>query len=116
MTCLCLAKIAHLLFFHRLMEGMTLRYALYAATAFIISGSITIICCFIFACNPIWKSWDVLTVGHCMNRPAIFVAIAVLNIVWDLLLILLPFSLVWKLNLSSQQKTSYSLTLLVVSM
>ncbi|KAL2783992.1 hypothetical protein BJX66DRAFT_330289 [Aspergillus keveii] len=105
-----LARLSHLIFFHRLMAAKHwLRYFLLLMMAFIISGSFALICCFVFACRPVSKAWDVAISGRCMDRPAIFLAVAVSNIVSDLCLIALPVPLISGLHLSLSQKVRFAI-------
>ncbi|RWQ95413.1 hypothetical protein C8Q69DRAFT_520247 [Paecilomyces variotii] len=114
-TGICLARLAHLVLFHRLMIAKSwLRHALYGVTAFVIIGSITLVFCFIFACRPISKAWDVTLQGQCINRPAILVAVAVLNIISDFLLILLPIPVISDLQVPRSQKIKTFIILVMV--
>lgn len=116
-TGLCLARTTQLIFFNRLMVGKQyLRYALYASTTLMFTGSITVVNCFIFACRPIAKSWDVSMSGTCISRPAIFIAVAVLNICSDLCLIILPLPLIYELQLPRSQKLKFMAISMMVCM
>lgn len=74
--------------------------------AFIIAGyGIALIISIIFGCSPIQKSWDAaITGGHCINRPAVYMAIAVTNTVSDVVLIIIPIPIVYRLKLPFSQK------------
>ncbi|PYH75617.1 hypothetical protein BO82DRAFT_409838 [Aspergillus uvarum CBS 121591] len=114
-TGLCLARGAHLIFLGRILAGKhTLRYALYAATAFITAGSFIIISLFVFACRPITRSWNVSQAGKCISRPAIFIAVAVLNICSDILLALLPVPLIYNMQVPRAQKVKFVILSIMV--
>jgi hypothetical protein len=111
-TGLCLARLSHLIFLNRLMAAKKwLRRALLGVTAFNIVGSSTIVCCFVFACQPISKSWNVSLAGKCIDRTAIFIAVAVQNIVADILLIALPAPIIYELHLPRAQKFRFTILL-----
>lgn len=112
---LCLARLAHLIFFHRLMTAKKwLRYVLLAVAAFIIIGSSVIICTFVFACRPIAKGWDISLSGSCIDRSAIFVALAALNIFSDICLFILPIPVIFDLRISRAQKVKFMAFLLLI--
>ena len=119
-TCLfvsghCLARLAHLIFFHRLVAAKKwLRYVLLAVAALIIIGSLVIICTFVFACRPIGKAWDISASGSCMDRSAIFVALAALNICSDICLFILPIPVVFDLRISGAQKAKFMAFLFLI--
>ncbi|KAL5366275.1 hypothetical protein BJX96DRAFT_160674 [Aspergillus floccosus] len=93
-----------------------LRYSALAIGATIITGSFSVMCCFIFACQPVAKSWNVSLEGECIDRPSIFVAVAVLNIVSDLSLLVLPLPIISDLNISRSQKLRLMIFLVIVCM
>lgn len=115
MTGLCLARLSHLIFLNRLMAAKKLlRRTLLGVTAFNIVGSSTIVCCFVFACQPISKSWNISVAGKCIDRTAIFIAVAVQNIVADILLIALPVPIIYELHLPRAQKFRFTILLCLI--
>ncbi|KAL6230312.1 hypothetical protein BDW75DRAFT_234496 [Aspergillus navahoensis] len=111
----CMARASHLIFFHRLMaEKLWLRYTLLLIATLIATGSFALICCFVFACRPISKAWNTTVPGQCISRPAIFLAVAVFNIVCDLCLIALPLPLISSLHLSLSQKVRFTILFTLV--
>jgi hypothetical protein len=59
----------------------------------------------IFPCTPFKKTWDVtITEGSCIDRTPVFMATAVLNMITDLLLLILPIPMVVKLHMPRAQK------------
>ena len=111
MSSFCLAKIAQLLFLDRLTSNRgRFRASIYCVAAIVIIGSITTSGCLIFACRPVSKSWNAAETGQCLNRGAVYVAIAVLNIISDLTLTMLPVSLV----ISSQLAAAYKVRIIAM--
>lgn len=70
----------------------------------VVGYSIALIGVLMFSCRPIAKAWDYAAAGTCINRPAVYVATAVINIVTDLAILTLPIPMVAKLKLPLQQK------------
>ncbi|KAK8044185.1 Satratoxin biosynthesis SC1 cluster protein 4 [Apiospora rasikravindrae] len=81
------------------------RYLVAATMAFIASYTIGLFFSFLFSCDPMRRSWDVLeTEGKCINQAALYIATAVANIVSDVILFVLPIPLVVKLHMPKMQK------------
>lgn len=99
-----------------MMAKKWLRWSLYIVATFIIVASFVIVCTFIFACQPVAKSWDISLKGKCLDRAAVFVAVAVLNIISDLCLLLLPVPIILELHASRVQKAKIMIILCVVCM
>lgn len=117
MSSFCLAKFAQLWFLYRLTApGSRFRASLYGLGGIIILGSITTSCCLIFACRPVSKSWNAAEQGRCINRGVVYVAIAVLNIISDVALTVLPILLVMSSQLASSQKFRIVAMMLVFCM
>lgn len=114
---LYLARTAHLIFLNRILNGKRyMRYAWYVTTAFITAGSAVVILLFIFACRPVVSSWDVSVPGECISRPAIFIAVAVLNICSDILLVLLPLPLIYTIPVPGSEKVKFIILSVMVCM
>lgn len=117
MSSFCLAKIAQLFFLYRLTTNRDrFRASIPYIACVIIIGSITTSSCLMFACRPISKSWNAAETGQCLNRGAVYVAIAVLNIISDLTLTMLPVSLVMSSQLASAHKVRIVSMMLVFFM
>jgi hypothetical protein len=83
----------------------------------IIGYSFSTIFALIFPCKPIAKAWDVtITEGSCINRGAVYIMQAVTNIVTDIVLLLLPIPIVWKLQMPVVQKIGLVLIFVVGSL
>ncbi|KIW03797.1 uncharacterized protein PV09_05098 [Verruconis gallopava] len=103
--CLTFAKYSLLLFYYRMSHLRWLRVVSVAVMGFITCYSIANIFALIFPCHPIAKTWDVtITEGSCINRGAVYIVTAVTNIVTDLLLLIIPIPIVWKLQMPFIQK------------
>jgi hypothetical protein len=104
--CTACAKAALCLFYGRLNPSYAFQFATWS-TMFVIVGSYTgIFFSILFACKPIAASWDLSLQADavCINRGAIYIATAVIGVLTDVLLIILPIPTVWGLQMSRKQK------------
>ncbi|KAI1481231.1 hypothetical protein F4774DRAFT_374713 [Daldinia eschscholtzii] len=67
----------------------------------------------IFSCEPIAKAWDPLIKGHCINIKALISTSSTINTASDLIILILPQLVIWRLNLSRKEKTGVSIIFLV---
>jgi len=60
---------------------------------------------FIFTCTPFVKSYDItITEGKYINRTPLYMATAVLNMLTDVLLLILPIQMIVRLQMPRVQK------------
>ncbi|KUJ23923.1 uncharacterized protein LY89DRAFT_726973 [Mollisia scopiformis] len=64
-------------------------------------------------CTPIALVYNHALTGHCLNAHAIILAAAILVMVEDIILIILPLPLIWKLNVKLSRKLAISLVMSV---
>ncbi|KAF4825696.1 Satratoxin biosynthesis SC1 cluster protein 4 [Colletotrichum siamense] len=103
--CGSFAKVSLLIFYMRLSPQRWFKWAVWITLGVIISYSAALFFALIFACDPIAMSWDVtVTEGTCIDRPAIYIATAVANIVSDVMIFSLPIPIVVKLQIPRRQK------------
>ncbi|KAK5124276.1 hypothetical protein LTR85_001979 [Meristemomyces frigidus] len=75
----------------------------------ILIGVVTLWCvCIIFAaafiCQPIWKLWEPMTEGKCLNLAAFYYGMQIPNIITDLAIILCPVRQIAGLDLSHKMR------------
>ena len=58
----------------------------------------------IFECTPIDKAWKPTIEGHCINFYAWWMAHAILSVLIDLVILLIPMPILWKLTLPPLRK------------
>lgn len=63
----------------------------------------------IFACTPIRGFYDFSVPAKCINTVQFYWASAVLNVITDFLILVLPMPVVWKLHMSLRRKIGVSL-------
>ncbi|CAM1501952.1 Fc.00g039360.m01.CDS01 [Cosmosporella sp. VM-42] len=103
-VCGSLAKISLLIFYFRLSPQQWFRWSIWATIVFITGYTVGIFFPLIFACTPVAMSWDITIEGKCINRPSLYIATAVANIISDIILFALPIPMVIKLQIPRRQK------------
>lgn len=63
----------------------------------------------IFACTPRSKIWNSSIDGKCVDIYVVNVASSVFNFVLDLMMLAMPLSVIWKLQLSRRKKVALSM-------
>ncbi|KIW03028.1 uncharacterized protein PV09_05682 [Verruconis gallopava] len=105
LICQGLAKFSLLLFYYR-MSRLRWFITLSIITMVVVVGyNVATILALIFACNPIAKAWNAtITEGSCVNRGALYLSVAISNISTDMILLVMPIPLVWRLQMPRAQK------------
>lgn len=62
----------------------------------------------ILVCIPREKIWLPMTEGYCLDLPAILISGAVVNIISDFSILILPVHKIWQLQLSKRRKWGVS--------
>jgi hypothetical protein len=98
-------KLSLLFFYLRLSCLRWFRLCVYASMFLVVGYNIALVFPLMFACTPIKRNWDItITEGSCIDRTLLYMASAVLNILNDLLLLVLPIPMVVKLQMPRAQK------------
>ena len=98
-------KLSILVFYAHIFPGRNFRIALYAVGAFVVAWYISITGSTIFQCTPIRFMWDkTIPGGHCINVTAALTGLAVLNMVSDITILILPMHAVWHLQVPLSQR------------
>ena len=71
----------------------------------VVGYNIALVFPLIFTCTPVMKNFDVfITEGSCLDRTPIYMATAVLNMITDVLLLILPLPMIVRLQMPAIQK------------
>ena len=62
----------------------------------------------IMECLPREKIWDPTVPGHCIDFTAVLIAGAVINVISDFLILVLPIGKIWQLQMSPKRKLGVS--------
>ena len=101
----CGAKLALLLLYRRLAPQMWYQATVWIVGFIVVGSSVAIMFAAIFACSPVRSAWDLtITDGHCIDRPALYQATAILGAVTDLLVLAVPIPIVVTLRVPLKHK------------
>lgn len=93
------------MFYFRLSPQRWFKISVWSTAVFISGYTIGIFFAVMFACHPIAMNWDVtITEGKCINRPGLYIATAITNIISDVILFILPLPMVLQLQMPFKQK------------
>lgn len=110
-------KTAILLLYHRLFQIQKwFRYLIHAMIVYIWAWAASEVLVAIFQCQPITYQWDMTINGTCINRLAFYRWISVPNLIHDVALLVVPAPMVWKLQISKEQKLALSIVFLLASL
>ena len=98
-------KLALLSFYLQVSPQTWFRISVWTTIAIVVIYSPLIALLLIFSCKPVHMSWDSRVVdGTCIDRPALYIATAVANIVTDIILFVLPTRMLLGLRMKWSQK------------
>ena len=68
----------------------------------------------LLACRPIAHAWDPLILGTCVpNKLVVHIISAAINTASDLIIIIMPQPVIWRLNISNKRKWGLSAVFLL---
>ncbi|KAK6078494.1 integral membrane protein [Seiridium cupressi] len=105
--CGSFAKLSLLVVYLRLSPGGWFLTWSWVAVGGVVVHTIVLVFLMIFTCNPVPKSWDItmpVTEGSCINAVALYFATAIANITTDIMVMVLPITLILKLQMPKWQK------------
>lgn len=111
-----LLKLTLLFFFLRIFPKTIIRNLLKGTIIFTVLYGLTFVLVAIFQCKPIshyWLNWDLEHDGKCINVNALAWSHAIISIVLDAWMLVLPLYEVFRLQLSWRKKISVAIMFLV---
>ncbi|RYP52642.1 hypothetical protein DL769_010633 [Monosporascus sp. CRB-8-3] len=106
-VCIWLIKVSALLFFARIFSmSRRFRVSLWGFGACVTAWFICTAIVPWFNCSPVSKTLDPFIPGVCFNRMRWFLGSAFINAFADLLILLLPMPLIWRLHMTLHRKIS----------
>ncbi|UPX11262.1 uncharacterized protein EKO05_0001876 [Ascochyta rabiei] len=111
-----LLKLTLLFFFLKIFPRTIVRNLLKGTVAFTILYGLAFVIVAIFQCRPInhyWDNWDLEHDGKCINDNALAWSNAIISIVLDVWMLVLPLYEVFRLQLSWRKKISVAIMFLV---
>ncbi|KJR90040.1 uncharacterized protein SPSK_06295 [Sporothrix schenckii 1099-18] len=101
---LVLVKVSIVLMYRRIFVGTWLQRANLAALVFLTAWGIALVSFLSMLCLPIQLLWDPTVKGHCIDFVPAFFAPAVINLITDLTVFILPLPAIRQLQLPLRQK------------
>ncbi|KAK8139407.1 hypothetical protein PG984_002787 [Apiospora sp. TS-2023a] len=102
--CCMFAKMSLMYFYTRLNPSRLYQAAAWFGLFFVFGSNIGLAFATAFPCKPLELSWNPLILGTCIDRPATYKATAIIGLLSDVYLILLPVPTVVGLQMPWQQK------------
>ena len=104
-TSITLIRLSVILFYQRIFGRQRhFRFALWITGAILVAWYIAITVTAIFQCSPIQKQWDYALPGYCHSLYGTFIGITVATLFVDVILLLLPMPMLWKLQIKTTKK------------
>ncbi|MCJ1396616.1 hypothetical protein MMC18_009507 [Xylographa bjoerkii] len=110
---LALIKFSILAFLFRVFHVPTFKLPLSITAAIITLTTVASLFTAIFSCHPIYGFWDLETPSTCVDPLKFYFAQAIPSIITDIILLILPLPLVWKLKITNSQKWGVSAVFLL---
>lgn len=95
----CLNKISQLVLYRRIFTDPNFQKLVKAAVVFVVAWTVTAFLLTLLQCVPINASWDKNVHGRCINKSAFWIIYAILNILTDVAVLVIPIPQVRKLQL-----------------
>ena len=95
-----------LLFYKRIFRGRVFEILVLILEVLAITWGISFFFATLFECFPISQVWNTFygQPRHCYDYLPMFMATAISNMIIDILIILLPWHMIWKLQMPTRQK------------
>ena len=97
-------KLSILFLYRRLFPSKRLKKALIVIGIFVLSYSIAAVFVVIFQCYPIQSNWDPTVTGYCVSYGDFLTVNGVFNILSDFVILCVPLPILWRLQVSKNQK------------
>ena len=110
-------KLAILVLYHRLFPNKKIRLAVRITAAVLVCLTISTVTTGLASCRPFAANWNPKLPGaYCINKEAYFRYGSIPNILTDIVILVLPVKIVWKLNMSTRLKIGLTATFIVGSL
>jgi hypothetical protein len=103
-SALALVKLSIIAAYHRIFPTRTIRRIMYVLAAFIIAVWAVGIFTTVFQCSPISGAWNFDIQPKCISVMKVYYFTTAFSILSDILLVILPLPLFWKLKLPVREK------------
>lgn len=106
-TCLLLIQSSFLFFYVRVftLQNRKFRYAVFTLAGLSVAIFIATFFVAVFKCHPIAFNWNrEIPGGSCINTKAFFISALALNTFNDVLIVLLPVPMIWRVQIPKSEK------------
>lgn len=104
-TSLTFIRMSVVLFYYRIFgTHRWYRMSLWIAAGIVIAWFVALNCLTLTLCTPIAKQWDYRIPGHCLPFIGAFIDLTISNVLVDLLLLILPLPMLWRLQINLKKK------------
>lgn len=104
-----LTKTSLLLLYYRIFGvAKSFRYALWTTGGIVLGYWIATTILAFLGCTPFARNWNKTIPGHCVNLVMFFRWNGICNLIIDVLILLLPLPMVWRLRVPSRQRLELS--------
>ncbi|KAI1097137.1 hypothetical protein F4804DRAFT_328510 [Jackrogersella minutella] len=105
-----LSKSSALFFYARIfgVSNAKFKYALWVLHALNIIWLVIILFFVIFMCDPVESAWDIKGGGKCLNTGLIWQGSGISSLIIDVLILIMPLPMLWKLRMRTIQKMQVS--------
>ncbi|CAG8976535.1 hypothetical protein HYALB_00011012 [Hymenoscyphus albidus] len=110
-----LPKFCILCLYHRVFKPKPYRHAIYFIAAFLTAHWLAHFILQLSVCTPFEKQWHPWVKGHCLNSFKSYIWLVLPSIAADMMIIILPLPMIWKLQTSIGQKLGLTATFLAGS-
>lgn len=104
---MCLIKASVLFLYHRVFfVSRNFTRGLWAVGLFVFSYSGILAVSSLLQCTPLSHIWDPNVPGKCKAIPLIGTILAVFNVLTDIVILVMPMPMLWKLHMETKEKLS----------
>lgn len=97
-----------LLLYHRIFPSKRLKRVCIAVGIFVLCYSVTTVFTNIFQCTPVDSNWDMSVEAHCVDLNTALVVLSSINVLTDIIILVLPMPLIWRLKITTRRKMQLS--------
>lgn len=97
-------KLSILAFYARIFPQKWFQWTVWGNAVFMALWGCAGVCGNIFQCIPIQFLWDPTLDGHCIQYGIFATVLGALTVVTDLIILVIPMPLVWKLHITKRKK------------
>ncbi|KAL8973614.1 MAG: hypothetical protein Q9197_002140 [Variospora fuerteventurae] len=106
-------KVAALLMYRRIFTTPKFWKVTHAMMALVVAWWLAETIAAVFLCVPVNAWWDHTPGAKCMSLRSFDLAFAIINIVFDFVILLLPVNMVWRLRINNAQKVALTFVFLL---